>query len=635
VHDLQGDYPRAVLAYDSALVENQATDDPGITLRVRWWLAKAEDVIRGRDAGWRTRYAALAATPRFPGYDPGLYTAFDYMATAVLPDAPRLSLRFADEAGRIATRMRDSKRITYALRRQADLLAGVGRTESARSVIAAALDTAHHIADAKLIADVMLVAAHVTLLSSPRDAEEPLRQVIAEYKPQKFENVLLPAYLYLAQSRAGAGMMDSARAALDSATALLQKQRATIDQSAEREVFLDAARSVIDTTVAFHATQNKKRAFEYFEGTRSRVLLEELAAKRGASAAQRPVLDALQHRLKKDDVVLSYAVLPTELLVWIVTDDSFDMRRVPVTASEVEEMVGRFQQSLRDPSGEPDSAMAMRLYRVLVDSSSQIRRRANLIVIPDRWLHFVPFVALRDPATGRFLVRDHAVSYASSATLLLSSLSRPPQHFSRSSSILAVGNPTFNGQAFRGLHPLVAAEGEARRVASLYGDQSPLIGPEATDAAVERLAPAAEIFHFAGHAIVARDAPQMSHLVLASDGHSSGTVFSSAIAGWDLTRTRLAILSACNTADGKLSATEGASSLARAFFAAGVPAVVSSLWALEDDDTADFFVAFHRRLVQGDAPSVALHETQIEWLGDDRGPTHPVRSWAAFQLFGG
>ena len=99
---------------------------------------------------------------------------------------------------------------------------------------------------------------------------------------------------------------------------------------------------------------------------------------------------------------------------------------------------------------------------------------------------------------------------------------------------------------------------------------------------------------------------------------------------------RLVVLSGCNTADGKLSATEGASSLARAFFTAGVPAVVSSLWAIDDDDdTADFFIAFHRRLVQGDSPAVALRETQIKWLSDGRVPARPIRSWAAFQLFGG
>jgi CHAT domain-containing protein len=391
---------------------------------------------------------------------------------------------------------------------------------------------------------------------------------------------------------------------------------------------------VIDQTVAFHADHDAGSAFEYFEGNRSRVLLEQLANARGQAAEQRPVLAALQSRLTKNDAVISYAVLPRELLVWIITRNRFVQHRVPVSASELEDLVNRFHQSLFSESGQPDAVVSERLYRILVDSANRLQPGANFILIPDRWLHFVPFVALRDPSTGHFLVRDHAVSYAPSATLLLSNLAHPPQRFSRSARVLAIGNPAFDQSAFP-LPPLPASEVEARRIASLYVDQSPLTGRDATDTALERMAPSFDIIHFAGHAIVVSNVPQLSHLVLASDGRSDGAVFSTDIAQWKLARTRLVILSGCSTADGTLSATEGASSLARAFFAAGVRSVVSSLWAIDDEDTADFFIAFHRRLADGDSPSVALRETQIKWLGDERAPSRPVRSWAAFQLFGG
>ena len=53
-------------------------------------------------------------------------------------------------------------------------------------------------------------------------------------------------------------------------------------------------------------------------------------------------------------------------------------------------------------------------------------------------------------------------------------------------------------------------------------DQNPLTGRDATDTALERMAPGFDIIHFAGHAVIGRDAPQLSHLVLASDGHSDG-----------------------------------------------------------------------------------------------------------------
>jgi CHAT domain-containing protein len=637
-YDVSSDYVHARAAYDSALTENRTTREPGVSLRAGSWLAPLEDALRGREAGWRTRYGILAATPRYPSLLQPLYSVFSSAVEATVTEAPRLALRYSNEAVRIASRMSDSTTLTYALARRAEVLARLGQQEQANADISAALALARRVAKAdgleKLVADIKIVGAHITASSSPQRAEADLREVVGVYTAKKYARGLSSAYLYLAESRAGAGAIESARAAFDSATSLMQRQRATITSKAERAAFLDAARPLIDQIVAFHADNNGKDAFEFFERTRSRVLLEQLVDVRDQSADQQPVLTALQRRLTKNDVVLSYAVLPRELLLWIVTQSRFEQHRVPVTATALEELVGNFRQSLLDATPQQDTGSSERLYRLLVDSASRLQPGANLIVIPDRWLHFVPFVALRDPSTGRFVVRDHAVSYAPSATLLLSSLARPPERFSRLAKILAIGNPAFDRSAFQ-LPSLPASEQEASRIASLYADQSPLTGKDATDAAFERLAPAFDILHFAGHAVVAGDAPQLSHLVLASDGRSDGAVFSTEIARWKLSRTRLVILSGCNTADGKLSATEGTSSLARAFFAAGVHSVVSSLWAIEDDDTADFFTAFHSRLVRGDSPSVALRETQIKWLGDGPVPAHPIRSWASFQLFGG
>ena len=98
--------------------------------------------------------------------------------------------------------------------------------------------------------------------------------------------------------------------------------------------------------------------------------------------------------------------------------------------------------------------------------------------------------------------------------------------------------------------------------------------------------------------------------------------------------TRLAILSGCHTANGRLSDTEGASSLARAWFAAGVPAVVASLWAVDDEDTEEFFASYHRRLSHGEDPTAALAQTQREWVSRAGRRWQGSSTWAAFALFG-
>lgn len=641
VYDTRSDYVHLDAAYDSALTESRTTGESQITLRVGGWLARTATVLRGRDAGWRALYSTLTATPRYSTIDRGVYSVLNSAALATANDAAHLSLRYFNELVQIAQRISDPSTTSVALKRRAEQLAKMGENDRARADVDAALAAAQQIENATLrtraIADITLVSAHVALRSAPKEAETSLRRVVDVYRAAHYELGLGTAYLYLAQSRVASGMVESARAAFDSATDLLQRQRATVSGGVERESFLDDARATIDQITAFHASRNSKDAFEYFERTRSRVLLERLTAS-DAEPSDAPsgegVLDALQRRLSPKDVVISYAVLPSETLIWTIGHDRFELHHVSVNASEIEALVTRLQRSIRDRSTGPDTSASERLHHLLIGEAGPIDREANLIVIPDRWLHYVPFVALLDASTGRFLVEDHSVSFAPSATLLTTNLRQPHPTFSRATKVLAVGNPTFDSRVFQ-LVTLPAAEREARAIADLYDHQKPVIGPAATDAAIERLAPRFDVLHFAAHAVVGREAADLSHLVLSSDGHSTGAVFASEIAQWRLPRTKLVILSGCSTGDGKLSATEGTSSLARAFFSAGVPAVISSLWPIDDNDTADFFIAFHRHLAQGHPAAIALRETQIKWLEDGRSGAHPVSAWAAFQLFGG
>jgi CHAT domain-containing protein len=638
VYDTRSDYVHSVAAYDSSLAESRTTGEPLITLRVGSWLSQAATVLRGREAGWRALYAALAATPRYASNDRAVSSVVNFAASATGNDAPRLSLRYCNELIQIAHHLGDPALTPVAFKCRAEQRAKFGETALARADIDSAIAAAQQIKDTtsrtRTIGDVTLASARIAVRSSPAQAEPALRRVVDLYNSTHYDRGLGTAYLYLAQSRVALGKLESARAAFDSATDVMQRSRATITNAAERATFLDDARATIDQIVAFHASHNAKEAFEYFEQTRSRVLLERLSAGRGPSDSSKAVLEELQRSLSDTDVVLSYAVLPRETLIWTIGRNRFELHHVAVTSSEIEDLVTRLQQSVREPSGVSETAASYRLYDLLVQTAGHVDREKNLTVLPDRWLHYVPFGALRDAATGRFLVQDHSVTYAPSATLLAAGLREPHPSFSHSSKVLAIGDPKFDSRVFE-LPDLPAAKREAETIAGFYDHQKPVIGVDATDTALEKSAPSFDILHFAGHAIVGRNAPQLSHLVLASDGHSDGAVFASEIAQWKLPRTRLAILSGCSTGDGKLSATEGASSLARAFFSAGVPAVLSSLWAIDDNETADFFIAFHRRLVQGHPAAVALRETQLEWLGNAKSRAHPVSSWAAFQLFGG
>lgn len=102
------------------------------------------------------------------------------------------------------------------------------------------------------------------------------------------------------------------------------------------------------------------------------------------------------------------------------------------------------------------------------------------------------------------------------------------------------------------------------------------------------------------------DAMSLSGLVLAGgnaawlgkqlpNGVLGGILTANDIARLDLNNTDMAVLSACQTGQGKATA-EGLYGLQRAFKKAGVGTIVMSLWSVSDMTTSEFMIAFYKCL---------------------------------------
>jgi len=88
----------------------------------------------------------------------------------------------------------------------------------------------------------------------------------------------------------------------------------------------------------------------------------------------------------------------------------------------------------------------------------------------------------------------------------------------------------------------------------------------------------------------------------------------------------LAVLSACNTAQGRMIRGEGSMGLSRSFLAAGTRRVLVSLWSVSDLSTSKLMARFHEAIKAGRPADEALHEAKL-WLieqtftpADLRGP---------------
>jgi CHAT domain-containing protein/tetratricopeptide (TPR) repeat protein len=143
------------------------------------------------------------------------------------------------------------------------------------------------------------------------------------------------------------------------------------------------------------------------------------------------------------------------------------------------------------------------------------------------------------------------------------------------------------------------------------------------------------IIHFATHGFLNSQHPLLSGIVLSlvdqqgqpQDGFLRLNEIYDLKLGADLV-----VLSACRTALGKEIKGEGLIGLTRGFMYAGAPRVVASLWAVDDEITADLMTRFYREmLVKKQRPAAALRAAQVSiWREKGLPPFY----WAAFVLQG-
>ncbi len=292
-----------------------------------------------------------------------------------------------------------------------------------------------------------------------------------------------------------------------------------------------------------------------------------------------------------------------------------------------------------------------KLHQLLIEPIADLLPRdpeAPVIFIPDGELFFVPFAALQAP-DGRYLIERHALSLAPSIQTLQLIANRRPR--TPSGPALVVGNPsvppilTLNDEP---PDPLPNAEREAQTVAQRLGS-TPLLGDAASETAVRAQIEQASRLHFATHGFLGqrpedrspgilmlaadplpdRDPETITDYLLEGDPRADGLLTATEIYDLELSAD-LAVLSACQTGRGQISS-DSIIGLSRAFFQAGVPSVVVSLWNVDDRATADLMTAFYNHLDSHPNTATALRQAILDTQAQY--PDQP-ELWAAFALLG-
>lgn len=331
----------------------------------------------------------------------------------------------------------------------------------------------------------------------------------------------------------------------------------------------------------------------------------------------RVVAGDIQRLLASDETLLEYYLQGDDAYAFVLTRGDVTAVRLDGTALKGEVLALR--QALEHPDSPGHLEAARRVYRRLIAPLEARLTTRTLIVVAHGILHYFPFAALHD---GReYWIDRVSLRYVPSASVLPYLAERKAATTRR---LIVFGNPDVGDARYA----LQFAEEEATAIATIFGEARVLVRSEATKEAFRRLAAGASHIHFAGHGRFDSDAPMASGLMLAGAGQAEGFLSLGELYSLQLDAD-LVTLSACETGLGKVQNGDDVVGLARGFLYAGSRSIVASLWKVEDRATSLLMTRFYENLKTRNKRD-ALREAQ---LATRRQHPHPFY-WAAFQLTG-
>jgi len=404
---------------------------------------------------------------------------------------------------------------------------------------------------------------------------------------------------------------------------LLEQRRDSIRIEPRRAAVFDAARAAVDRLVMLKLRQGRmEEALRYMDRARASL----------APAGPRPRARRGALLGRPGEVSVEYALVGDTLLAWTVVDGQVSVARTPVNTARLVRTLEHLESRLEAGAGEAEVQPALsELYEWLIRPVEGHLGAAEtpVVLVADGVLAGVPFSALRDARTGRYLIDDHPLRFMVS----LAEAARPPPR-AAAPGALFVADPAFDPKEHPLLERLALARTEVRNAAAGYPGATLLDGPAATRAALEAALPRAGIAYFGGHAVFDDARPERSYLVLAPAPGAAGRVTADELARLDLHRVRLVVLSACRTMRTGHSRAAGYSGLSGALLAAGAAGTVGSTWNVEEGATAALMAAFQRAYATRLDGPLALREAQRALAhGNERALRSPS-AWAGFKYAG-
>ncbi len=365
-------------------------------------------------------------------------------------------------------------------------------------------------------------------------------------------------------------------------------------------------------------------------------------------------IDSVQNELlDSQSALIEYVVSDKMIWVFTLTKDSVFYKSI-MLPSDFKESIGNFIEQINSIPNISFSKIfsnykntAHQYYRLLLHPilSDLDTAITQLHIIADGVLNYLPFEVLLieepniDSIENRqvnysfahlpYLVKYYSINYNYSSTLALRMMKAKKQHEGK---VEVLAFAPFAEQTRAGelesicqrssSTPLPGSWDEIKAIAK-YFDGYYYSKENATESIFKKQAAVGDyaILHISSHGEVLKDSLNTNALIHFSV-EKNDTLEDNKLHSYEIynlmLNIRLVVLSACETGHGKHQKGEGLMSLSRAFSYAGCPALVMTLWRVNDSSSAKIMASFYEGLSKGLSKEVALQQAKLKYLEEEQ-----------------
>lgn len=348
----------------------------------------------------------------------------------------------------------------------------------------------------------------------------------------------------------------------------------------------------------------------------------------------------LQNWLEPEQAIVEYVNTNKQWVALLITKDDLLVEELTYSSDKAEQVIAFADPNLNQTNF---SLHSQQLFESLMAPlTPHLKGKEEIFVIPQGEIWNVNFDLLltRNPTSDNvkdwpFLIKDYALGYANSSTLLSSDYN-PKIKPDRNLLAYSYNQKSSDPSSQTARNNVAKLPGTARELEILEeiidGDYH--YGQSSSESNFKNNSADYKILHLALHGSLNNEKPNNSSLLFSNtDRGEDGSLHIFELYNLQL-GAELAVLSACDTGSGRIVNGEGILSLGRAFKYAGVNSLLLSRTRISDPVTPEIMTAFYNHLKEGKSKTQSLRLAKLEFLENTDNIFSSPHYWSNYFILG-